>query len=651
MNGISRFACVMGLLLASTPSGSQTPDDQSLDALLEVRVSAASKLERTTMRSPASVTIVTAEDIERFGYRTLQDVLASVAGLYLTDDRNYGYVGVRGFGRETDYNTRVQILVDGLRLNDDFYGYAPIGTDLPLDPGAVERVEIVRGPSSAAFGSGAMLATINVVLREPLRSSEIEAAVEAGDPGLVGVTAHGAHERSSFGIAWSLASFESDGENLAIPEYLETDGTDQFRRMDWDRGRSATARATFGELDFTALTTKRRKGIPTGAWDTDPGDRRTASGDRYDILAASWEHGLGRGLSLKARGQLGHYDYAGTYVGEGIAYGDATENRWWGLDAQATWEPRPDRRLLAGFEIRDNRHATYESFDELGTSYFDQDFPHRIRALFVEQELQLGERTILTLGVRHDDSSLGGSSTSPRAAVVFLPNADNSVKLLYGRAFRAPNVYERYYEQESDGVKANPEVGPERISNIELVWERRIGRNLFASVSAYRMRITDLIAQIVDPDDGMLFFDNVEENTGEGLELELTARPASGLVAYARGDLRRTRDDSTGEALTNSPGRSLALGLSRPLGAGFHAAGELFAESGRRTLGGTETSSWARIDGTVGWRPAGSPWSLALRVDNLLDSRITHPAGLEHLQAEIVQPGRAISLRLGVQLR
>jgi len=421
--------------------------------------------------------------------------------------------------------------------------------------------------------------------------------------------------------------------------------------MDWDRGRSATARATIGELELTALTTDRRKGIPTGAWETDPGDRRTASGDGYDLFAATWDRALGGGWSLKTRGQLGHYEYEGTYVGGGIAYGDATDNHWWGLEAEATWEPRPDRRLLAGFELRDNRRATYESFDELGDRYYDRDFPYRVRALFVEQELQVGERIILTVGLRHDDSSLGGSSTSPRAALVYLPDADSSVKLLYGRAFRAPNVYERYYELITDGVKSNPAVGPERISNLELVWERRIGRSKFASVSAYRMKMTDLIAQIVDPEDGLLYFDNVEDATGEGLELELTARPASGLVAYARGAVRRTRSDATGKTLTNSPARDLALGLSTPLDGGFQISGELFAESGRRTLGGTETSSWARLDGVVAWRPAGSTWSISLRLRNVLDSEIEVPAGLEHLQTEIVQPGRAISLRVGARLR
>lgn len=651
MNRINSLIGMVGLLLASTPSEGRTPDDQSLDALLEVRVSAASRLERTTMRSPASVTIVTAEDIERFGYRSLQDVLGSVAGLYLTDDRNYGYVGVRGFGRETDYNTRVQILVDGIRLNDDFYGYAPIGTDLPIDLGAVERVEIVRGPSSAAFGTGAMLATVNVVLRESRGSSEIAATVEAGGPGLLAGSAHGAHERSGFGIFWSVASRDADGEDLRFPEYEATHGSDDFGGMDWDRGRSATVRATIGELDLTALMTDRRKGIPTGAWETDPGDRRTASGDSYDLFAATWERSLGPAWTLKARGQLGHYEYEGTYVGEGIAYGDTTENHWWSLDAQATWEPRPDRRLLAGFEVRDNRRATYESYDELGNRYYDGNFPYRVRAFFVEHELQLGERFILTVGLRHDASSLGGSSTSPRAAVVFLPDSDSSIKLLYGRAFRAPNVYERYYELDTDGVKSNPAVGPERISNLELVWERRFGRSVFASASTYRMKMTDLIAQVTDPDDGMLYFDNVEDATGEGFEIELSARPASGLVAYARGAVRRTRSNRTGRTLTNSPTRDVTLGLARPIGGDVHASGELFAESGRRTLHGTETSGWVRIDGALTWRPAGSLWSLALRIRNLLDGEIHHPAGLEHRQSEIVQPGRTISLRLGVRLR
>ena len=89
--------------------------------------------------APASVTIVTADDIARFGYRTLADILRSARGLFVSYDRNYSYLGARGLQRPGDYNSRILLLVDGHRMNDNVYDQAAIGPDFGLDPAMFER--------------------------------------------------------------------------------------------------------------------------------------------------------------------------------------------------------------------------------------------------------------------------------------------------------------------------------------------------------------------------------------------------------------------------------------------------------------------------------------------------------------------------------
>src|SRR5574341_62694 len=99
----------------------------TLEELMEIEVQtvvSASRYRQKVSEAPSSVTIITAEDIRKFGYRTLADILRSVRGFYTTYDRSYHYLGVRGFGRLGDYNTRILLLVDGHRMNDAIYASA-----------------------------------------------------------------------------------------------------------------------------------------------------------------------------------------------------------------------------------------------------------------------------------------------------------------------------------------------------------------------------------------------------------------------------------------------------------------------------------------------------------------------------------------------
>ena len=123
---------------------------------------------------------MTADEIKKFGYRTLGDILRSVRGFYVTYDRNYSYVGVRGFSRPSDYNTRLLLLIDGHRLNENLYDSVYVGTEAVLDVDLIERVEIIRGPSSSLYGSNAFFAVINIITKSGRDLQGVEGSAEAG---------------------------------------------------------------------------------------------------------------------------------------------------------------------------------------------------------------------------------------------------------------------------------------------------------------------------------------------------------------------------------------------------------------------------------------------------------------------------------------
>ena len=114
--------------------------DLSLEDLLRIdsgRVVGASRRTQPAIEAPSSVSFITAEDIQRFGYRTLADILRGVRGFYVTDDRNFSFLGARGFGKPGDYNSRILLLVNGHRVNDNVFGQAEIGAEFGLDAAMV----------------------------------------------------------------------------------------------------------------------------------------------------------------------------------------------------------------------------------------------------------------------------------------------------------------------------------------------------------------------------------------------------------------------------------------------------------------------------------------------------------------------------------
>jgi outer membrane receptor for ferrienterochelin and colicins len=121
---------LLGLIALLAPSlgfdrcAAQAQSDQdvmtlNVEDLARVKVYSASRHEEEVRDAPASVSVITAEEIQRCGWRTLGDVLGSLRGFYTSYDRNYTYLGVRGFLRPGDYNSRILLLIDGHRLNDN----------------------------------------------------------------------------------------------------------------------------------------------------------------------------------------------------------------------------------------------------------------------------------------------------------------------------------------------------------------------------------------------------------------------------------------------------------------------------------------------------------------------------------------------------
>jgi outer membrane cobalamin receptor len=241
MTRLRVIAAAVAVAISPALAAAQTPQqlaDLDLEDLMRIsvqRVFGASERLQPVTEAPSAVTIVTADEIRRYGYRTLGEILAGVRGFFVSNDRNYSYLGARGFGRPGDYNTRVLLLVNGHRTNDNVFDQAYIGAELGIDVAMFDRVEIIRGPASSLYGTSAFFAVVNVVTRSgaSMKGASIEA--DAGTLGtqlarasfgreLAGgadVALSGTYERSSGVGNLYFPAFDTPGTSGGVAQNLD----------------------------------------------------------------------------------------------------------------------------------------------------------------------------------------------------------------------------------------------------------------------------------------------------------------------------------------------------------------------------------------------------------------------------------------------
>jgi outer membrane receptor protein involved in Fe transport len=645
-------ACTI-VLFACSLRAADEPKEKPLDTLLGTPVSTAteyehvlsstaSKYDQELANTPASITVITSEEIERYGWTTLDQVLQSVPGFYLTNDRNYTYLGVRGIGRPTDYNSRIMVMVDGHVQNEPVFGGAPAGASLAIDFGTVEKIEIIHGPGSALYGSHAMHAVINVITRTADDMDGLGISARAGSRGnenatfRFGRTFDNGLQMTASGL-WET----TNGANLHFPEYdAPESGNGVAHGRDYEDRYGFRLGLRKGNFALTASRRSRTKGIPTGSYES-LFDVDSYTTDWHDLVDASYHRTIGADKILELRAGWDRTGEHGIWPYDPSPGIDDTLSVRLNGEARLHWDIRPNQRLTVGTEYVDVPTARYKYDVGDYKSLFES--PYRSISYYAEYNYRPTPRLGLVAGVRRDDFSSTADSINPRAAILFTPSKSTTLKLLYGTAFRSPNTYETLYSDPVTPWKANPELKPERVSTIELVWEQRLSPELFVVGSAYHISASNLIDQELDPSDQIYSYQNAGRIKSHGAELKLDLRRQDGLWGYLSYSLADAHD-AMGH-LDNSPEHMVKGGIStspfNPVHFGLDAA----YESARFTRDGGRSDAFLLLNGTVS-KQLSDHFRLGLSMRNLLDTRYATPVGPELRQQSIRQDGRTFALEL-----
>lgn len=656
-----RLACLFALLcLFSAFSHAQTTADQdltslSIEELTQLRISTASRHLEDPRKAPSSVTVISAEEITRYGWRTVGDILRSVRGFYTAYDRNYEYVGVRGFLQSGDYNARFLLMINGHRVNENIYDSALIGTEFPLDIDLIDHVEIVHGPSSSLYGTNAELAVINLITRQPA-TPEVEVAASTASYLSRKARLTASLRRGDFSGLFSGSIYRSNGvSRLYYPEFDTPENNNGIaQNVDGDRFDQGFADLQLGKMRVQGLYSSRLKIIPTAPYETNFNDSDERTRDTRAYVDARYHQRLGSETELDLRGYYDAYRFWGSYPYGGTGASQRTVQindgfaDWLGLEGFVSKKLGRHRIVVGGTGEYNARMLQRNYY--LGQPPFLDDSRHpSLLAAFAEAELNFAPQLTVNVGLRVDRDAPFASAVSPRIAVMYLPTERTSLKYVLGHAFRAPDAYDLFYVDQQDITAPSKDLQPETIDSHALILDHRLLPWLNATVVGFFSDLHKEIEESVDAT-GSSYFANGGGDLSYGVDSELRADSRSGWMARASYSFVKTRERENSLQVMNAPSHLAKLNGTVPLSRYAFVSGEVFYTGVQQNYLRARIASSLLTNATFSTRPLWGGWQFSLSAYNLLDRRWYTPTGPELTQKATEQDGRNLRFKISYRL-
>ncbi|KJV05865.1 TonB-dependent receptor plug domain-containing protein [Methylocucumis oryzae] len=448
-------------------------DEQALLFSELPSVLTASRHEQPIAKAPAAVDIITAEQIKRYGWRTMAAILGSLPGFLSTYDRAYNHVGVRGFAPPGDYNTRILVLIDGHRVNESLQDYAGLGRDFLVDIENIERVEVVRGPASALYGSNALFAVVNVITQ---RGRDLQGVRLAGElayyDAYQGQASLGKKFSNGIEALLSASHYYSDGH-----EQLHFPGFGDAYNLDTEEVQRFTGKFSWQDFTLSGSWLNRQKYLPTGTTGTTFGDPGTYYHDRRAYADLNYHHVFTGDWDVTGRLFWDGYEFDDDLPyhvssSQRIVNRDYWQGQWFGSEVLVSHTFFDAHRITLGSEFRYNYQQVMSNSDENPyTLYADNHQSSSIVGVYLQDEWTLLSNLSLQAGGRWDHYDSFGDTVNPRLGLIYQPTSSTTLKLLYGRAFRSPNAFESSYTccQSSVPWIGNANLQPEKIETFEVV--------------------------------------------------------------------------------------------------------------------------------------------------------------------------------------
>ena len=516
------ISIMAGILLAAGLSA--TAFAQEAGTRLGDVVVTATRTEKDLRDVTQSVTVVTREEIKQSGATDVATAVQNVASVHIA---NFGTPGsVESMSIRGAYSAQVLVLLDGIRMNSSRDG----GFDLSFLPVSVEdidRIEIVRGPSSALYGSDAVGGVINIITRKP-QEDRNSIIASAGSHGYDSI--HLGGEGRKGGWYYSVAGKRETSDGYRV-------NSDLYRWV--FNGKVGYELSKTSSLEFAANYLSEDVGSPgstltfLGVPLATPNARQT---ERNQVYSGAYRTRFGQSFDLRLSGYRKQDD---------LGFQDPPTNNYYettsdGGEAQLTWLIASWNQLTAGYELRRDRLNSFDA--QNGTA----EHAASLNAFYFQDEISIGEPLIIVIGGREDDHSVYGRKFSPKVSGRYsLKSTGTIFRASYGKSFRAPTFNDLYFN--TSWAVGNPNLKPESAKEYEGSVEQQLGKEITVKIAGFDRRVTDLIQW------NWTVFPMQVENIGKahirGYEAEATYRIATVITLLANYTYINPVDEVTGEKI------------------------------------------------------------------------------------------------------
>lgn len=572
-------------------SATQAPPVIKLDGISVT----ASRTEKEIINEPASVTIVTGDELHASPFERVEDVLRSVVGVDV--DSHYGFQtgGIKGRmhlrGVTGGITQRTLYLVDGVPQNDNannsigWIAYSQIPKD------AIERIEIVRGPASALYGSEGMGGVINIITKKPKEKRETSVTLKYGSAETHSQEIFHSQKFNRFGMMLNGQIEESDGFFMQNPVTADAHKKDRdvnrlFSKLTFDIDEKTDL--AFGFLRYEHAMNKGRP---------------LFYGEKEDYRY--WLNYARRGDSMDWRGLIYASDdekdatvdeTSGALKYQAINRIENFQPFTWGAELQSSVVLSSFGEMTLGIAYKSVHFETEYTYLTTIREY-QAEGDQAFTSPFVDYEIPFfGETLILNVGGRYDHvNSTNGKERdtgttkgygpydntypdksweefSPKGGIVYRPDKKTALRASVGKGFRVPTLFELYKTHTRGGkvTIANPDLEPERILSYDVGAERLLGDTLWGRVAFYHSFAEDLIAtEDHSTNVNWNTRKNLEEVEIQGLELEFKWLPVEDWTVFSNYSYNQTeivKDPQTpaneGNVVSGYPEHKAKAGVS-----------------------------------------------------------------------------------------